>query len=164
MPVVELSNLAILAANVALWAVAHAGSGYVAHRLPLDRLQRDGPLLRLRAVERGGRLYERLGIRRWKDRLPEAGALFRDGLSKRSLPGGRAEGLERFAAETRRAERGHWLSLTCLPLFVLWNPPVGVALMVAYGVLVNLPFIAIQRYNRARVQRVLARRRDRLPG
>jgi len=31
--------------------------------------------------------------------------------------------------------------------------------MVAYGALVNAPFIAIQRYNRQRIQRILARRR-----
>ena len=43
------------------------------------------------------------------------------------------------------------------PLFVLWNPPPIAAVMVAYGVLVNAPFIAIQRYNRARVSRVLRR-------
>ena len=44
------------------------------------------------------------------------------------------------------------------PLFAIWNPPLGVALMVAYGVGINLPFIAIQRYNRIRVSRALRSR------
>ena len=62
-----------------------------------------------------------------------------------------------FVRETRRAELGHWWALACSPLFVLWNPPLAAALLVAYGVLANLPFILIQRYNRLRTQSVLAR-------
>lgn len=157
MPLVfTLSFVGTLAANVVAWAAIHAGSGYVVHRLPLDRLQHDGWLLRSRQWEGGGRWYQhRLRIRRWKDHLPEAGALFAGGISKRHLG---VTDLDRFVAETRRAERGHWLALAGSPLFVLWNPPSGVVLMVAYGVVVNAPFIAVQRYNRQRAQRLLARR------
>jgi glycosyl-4,4'-diaponeurosporenoate acyltransferase len=155
---VELSAWGILAANVAGAAAVHAGSGYVAHRLPLDRLQHDGWLLRPRRFEAGGRLYERsFRIRRWKDHLPEAGALFPGGVSKRHVTRG-TDYLERFVAETRRAEYGHWLAVACSPVFALWNPLLGLLLMVAYAVLVNAPFIAIQRYNRQRAQRILARR------
>ena len=77
---------------------------------------------------------------------------------KRHVGGRDVAALERFAAETRRAEYGHWAAMACGPLFVLWNPPAVAAVMVAYGVGVNVPFIAIQRYNRARVSRLLARR------
>lgn len=151
-----LSFVGTLAANVMAWAVIHAGSGYVVHRLPLHRLQRDGWLLRPRPWEDSGRWYVRaLRIRRWKDHLPEAGALFAGGISKRHLG---ATDLDRFVAETRRAERGHWLALAWSPVFVLWNPPSGLVLMVTYGVVVNAPFIAVQRYNRQRAQRLLTRR------
>ena len=158
-PVIDLDPVPNVLVDVAAWCVIHAGTGYAVHRLPLRRLQRDNRLLRLRPIEDDGRLYERLGIKRWKDRLPEAGALFAGGVSKRSLPAVTEGGLERFAAETRRAELGHWLAMAGGPLFVLWNPPSIAAVMVAYGILVNAPFIAIQRYNRARVSRCLARTR-----
>ena len=151
---VDLSGWGLLAANVVGAGCVHAGTGYVAHRLPLDRLEHDGWLLAARPVERGGRVYERLRIRRWKDRLPEAGALFAGGVSKRRLAGD----LERFAAETRRAEYGHWLAMAFAPVFALWNPLMGLVLMATYSVVVNAPFIAIQRYNRQRAQRVLTRR------
>ena len=95
-----------------------------------------------------------LGVRRWKDHLPEAGALFAGGIGKRSLP----DSIETFVQETRRAELAHWWALTAGPAFALWNPLRGVVLMVTYGVVVNAPFIAIQRYNRYRAQRLLARR------
>lgn len=154
-PAGPIPTWAIVAANVGFWAVVHAGTGYLVHRLPAHRLADDGWLHRPRATERGGDLYVRLGIRRWKDRLPEAGALFAGGLSKRHLPSTGDAGLERFAVETRRAELGHWLALAAGPVSIAWNPPVGAAAMVTYGVAVNAPFIAIQRYNRLRVARIL---------
>jgi glycosyl-4,4'-diaponeurosporenoate acyltransferase len=157
LPLVHLADPMAVAIDVIAWGVVHAGTGYAAHRLPERRLVRDGWLLRPRSIERDGRMYERFRIRRWKDRLPEAGALFAGGVSKRKLPSGRA-GLERFAAETRRAELAHWWALSASPLFLLWNPPLASTLLVAYGVTVNLPFIAIQRYNRLRVRRVVAAR------
>ena len=46
-------------------------------------------------------------------------------------------------------------STFCGPVFVLWNPPLAAALLSAYGVVVNLPFIMIQRYNRFRIAAVL---------
>lgn len=147
--------------DVAAWGFFHAVTGYAAHRLDERRLARDGWLLRPRSFEDGGRWYRRLRIDRWKDRLPEAGATFEGGISKRTLPARDADGLQvglqTFVRETRRAELGHWWALACSPLFVLWNPPLAATLLVAYGVLVNLPFIAIQRYNRFRTQRLLGR-------
>ncbi len=159
-PVVALPSLAILALNIATWALGHGVAGYRAHRLAVGRLVDDGPLLRRRGFEGDGRLYERVRIRAWKDRLPEAGGLFAGGTSKRTLPDGigRRDALVAFRRETIRAERAHWGSLVVLPLFWLWNPPVGVALMAVYGLAVNAPFIAVQRYNRARTDRILRRR------
>ena len=154
----HLTHPATLVVDVVAWGVFHSVTGYAAYRLSDRRLARDGWLLRTRSFEEGGRWYRRrLRIQRWKDRLPDAGDLFADGLSKRRLPANDRAGLERFARETRRAELAHWWALFCGPLFVLWNPPVAVVLLIAYGVLVNLPFIAIQRYNRARIAALLER-------
>lgn len=152
---VELPSGWIVVLNIAFWAVAHAGTGYAAHRLGPTRLADDGWLLRVRAFERP--LHRALRVRRWKDHLPEAGATFPGGISKRHLP----ERLEVFERETRRAELAHWWAATCGPLAVIWNPWPGVALMVLYGVAVNAPFIVIQRFNRSRVQRLLAARERR---
>lgn len=147
--------------DVVAWGLVHAATGYLAHRLPLRRLERDGWLTRLRPWEADGRFYTRtLRIKRWKDRVPEAGALFAGGVSKAHLPtdGEAGGGLERFVAETRRAELAHWWAAAASPLFALWNPWYALPLLVGYGVGVNLPFVAIQRYNRLRATRVLARR------
>jgi glycosyl-4,4'-diaponeurosporenoate acyltransferase len=150
---------ATIVADVIAWGVFHAATGYAAHRLDDGRLGRDGWLLRPRRFEDAGRWYRRrLRIHRWKDRVPDAGDLFRGGVSKRHLPAYDVAGLQLFARETRRAELAHWWAMSCGPVFVLWNPPLAAGLLVGYGVLANLPFILIQRYNRFRIQSLLERR------
>jgi glycosyl-4,4'-diaponeurosporenoate acyltransferase len=151
--------------DVVAWGVFHSLTGYAAHRLDDERLCREGWLLTIRRFETGGGWYRRwLRIDRWKDHVPEAGDLFRGGISKRHLPGYSDEGLLLFARETRRAELAHWWALACGPLFLLWNPVAASGLLLAYGVVANLPFIAIQRYNRARTLALIERRATRRLG
>lgn len=145
-----------IALDVLAWGVLHSATGYLAHKIHPDHLTHDPPGLRPRAFEDGGRWYERhLAIRAWKDRVPEAGDLLPGGVSKRHLPTRDDAGLQAFIRETRRAELGHWWAMGAGPLLLLWNPPLASVLLVSYGVGVNLPFIAIQRYNRQRAQAVL---------
>lgn len=147
----------VVVIDTVVWAVAGVVVGRWAAGLALDRLHHDGPVTRLRAAERGGTCYERVGIRRWKDRLPEAGTLF-GGTSKAHLAGRDDADLARYAAETRRAERVHWVLLALGPGFALWNPLPLAAAMVAYGVIANVPCLVVQRYNRGRIVRILDRR------
>ena len=151
-----------VAVDVVAWALLSLAAGYGLHRTSTARLDHDTWVTRLRPFERSGRRYERLGIRRWKDHLPEAGALFAGGISKRSS-GGR-NSLHRFAIETRRAEYTHWVLLAVSPLFALWNPWFLTIAMVAYAVVANLPFVIVQRYNRGRIERLLSRRPPRPTG
>lgn len=151
--------------DIVAWAVIGTVAGYAAHRAPVARFAEDGPLTRLRDFERDGRWYEqRIGIKRWKGRLPEAGGLFRDGFSKRSLRSESVDELERFVVETRRAEVTHWVVMGAGPFFLLWNPWGLGLVMVGYGVVANLPCLVVQRYNRARLQRVVALARRRRSG
>jgi glycosyl-4,4'-diaponeurosporenoate acyltransferase len=148
--------------DTAAWAVVGVAVGYGMHRVPAARLAHDGPLTRLRPFEADGRWYERrLHIKTWKARLPEAGALFEGGFSKRALDDSSLDHLERFVVETRRAELTHWLVLAAGVPFVLWNPPGLLAVMWLYAVVANVPCLLIQRYNRARLTRVLDRARRR---
>ena len=160
--VIELSNEWTVVLDVVAWAAISTLTGYVAHRMPPSRFAADGFFTRLRPFESDGRWYERrVGIKRWKSRLPEAGALFRNGFSKRSLRSDSVDQLERFVVETRRAETTHWVLLAAGPLFVPWNPWGLALVMVAYGVVANVPCLVVQRYNRARLRRVIELARDR---
>jgi glycosyl-4,4'-diaponeurosporenoate acyltransferase len=161
--VLQLSDGWTVVLDVAVWAAGSSLTGYLMHRLGPDAFTRDGVITRLRPFERSGRFYEeRLRIKRWKGRLPEAGGLFPGGFSKRSLRKVEPAYLERFVQETRRAEVTHWVIIGLGPLFFLWNPWWLGVVMVTYGIAGNAPCLLAQRYNRARLLRTLdrVRRRD----
>ena len=154
----------VIASDFVAWAALHALTGYAAHRVPLERYERDDWLFRERAIERGGRLYtDALQIRRWKHLLPDAGGWFAGGFPKAQLATSDAAYLERFVAETRRAELGHWLAMVSTPVFALWNPWWVLPIQAGYALATNGPCIVAQRYNRIRLLRVVDRPR-RAPG
>lgn len=144
-----------------IWILFHFGSGYVAHHLPTGVLSALPVVNRSYRWEGSGDLYVRLGIRAWKGHLPEAGDFFEGGFSKRHLRSQAPAYLRRFLLETARAEFSHWLTWGMALTFFVWTPwQVGVVMLI-YGAIVNLPCILVQRYNRARLRRALARRSDR---
>jgi glycosyl-4,4'-diaponeurosporenoate acyltransferase len=151
--VIALSRYPALAVDIVAWAVIGVAVGYGMHRLSADRIAHDGPVTRLRSFERDGRFYESIGIRRWKDRLPEAGDWFAGGVSKRTTGGPSA--FDQFVIETRRAELTHWAVLGFAPFFALWNPWYLTVAMWTYAVVANVPCLLVQRYNRARLERLI---------
>ena len=149
--------LEILCLYAGIWILIHLGAGYVAHHLPTRLLLALPVVSRSYAWEGAGRAYQRLGIRAWKGRLPEGGAFFLGGFSKRRLHSNALGSLERFALETTRAECSHWLSWGLSLTFFAWNPWHVGAAMVLYGAASNAPFILVQRYYRARLRRIIQR-------
>ena len=65
--------------------------------------------------------------------------------------------LRRWVVESCRAELCHWLAMLPGLLFILWTPPVAALLNLLYGVLINLPCVIAQRYNRPRLLVLLGR-------
>lgn len=154
---IELAPWALVIVNALAWVAWSFAVGWFSVRRPVLSL-RTGPLTRLRAWERGGRVYRRvLRVHRWKDRLPEAGALL-GGMSKRQLPRAEQGGLARFGQECLRAEQAHLVQMAALPVFAVWNPPIGMVVNAVYALGANLPCVIAVRYNRARVDALLARR------
>lgn len=151
-----MSRLTLVAVDVVAWAAIHASTGYLVHRLPSRLFERDTFLTRARRIEAGGALYVRsLKIKRWKGRLPEAGALFAGGFDKKHLAGRDPAYLATYVRETRRAELGHVLAAGAAPLFFLWNPWYVGVVMLVYAAVANGPCVAAQRFNRLRLLRIL---------
>lgn len=156
---IPLPDLVAVAVSSVMWVLIGLVTGWFFHRRSIDSLAHDGWLTRPRRFEQDGRWYQRhLRIRSWKDRLPEKGDLFPDGFSKRHLIDRSTPHLERFVAETRRAELVHWSNMAAGPLFLIWCSPLLGTCMIVFGVVAHLPFILVQRYNRARLLVVLRRR------
>jgi glycosyl-4,4'-diaponeurosporenoate acyltransferase len=151
--VVELGVAAAVAAVCVFWAAASAVVGRRAAGRPWRSLVRLG-----RPVgQRSRRRWERLGVRRWKDRLPEAGPLF-GGLTKRRLPSATDGGAERFAAECRRAELVHIALLWAAVIPAVWCPPWLWAASLGYAIVANVPCLGAARYNRARAEAIMRTR------
>ena len=151
---IELPILWVLVLNVAGWPVLQLGLAWAFTRTPVSRFHPP----RSFAWERGGRFYERLfGIKRWKDRLPDAARWFGGGFAKGTLASLDSNYLRRFIVETWRGELCHWIALGFAPVFFLWNPWWADLVMAGYAIAANLPCILAQRYNRLRLRRLLAR-------
>ncbi len=98
--------------------------------------------------ERDGRIYEKLGVRIWKDRLPDMSKAMPDMTRKSvSMSGGSAQA-ETVAQETCVAEMVHWvlMALSWI-IYRIYACTLGAAIAILYA-LSHIPFIIIQRYNR----------------
>ena len=112
---------------------------------------------RCRDWEKGGRVYNKLHIRRWKDRLPDMSRLMPD-MVRKDLGSDPAV----LVQETCVAECVHWaLTLLSAGIFFLWRSGWAALLWLVYNVLGNVSFIVIQRYNRPRLQKLAEKTRRR---
>lgn len=158
---IELPLVWIIVLNVGGWLVLQLGLAWAFTRMPVAWFQPG----RAPAWERSGRVYEKvLAIKRWKDRLPDAARWFAGGFAKGELSGRGAVYWQRFIRETWRGELCHWAALACAPVFFLWNPWWGNLIILLYAVAANLPCILVQRYNRARFERLSDRARPVVAG
>ena len=138
--------------NISGWPVIQLSLASLFLRLPDSWFRAP----RTFAWEKSGRFYERgFGIKRWKDSLPDAAGWFGGGFAKRNLASSDTAYLERFIRETWRGELCHWSAMALAPVFFLWNPWWASLVMLTCALLLNLPCILAQRYNRARMQRLL---------
>ncbi len=144
--------LRLVLTNLAVVFVVTIAIGASAPRWPHRWLLRDRGPLRLTPVDELPR-YRRFGVHTWARRFPEGGGVFGD--SKRTLPGRSREALAGYLLEVRRAEWVHWLSLLSLVPLAAFNPWWLWLLFAVIAGAVNVPFVAILRYNRIRLLRVL---------
>lgn len=158
---VELSGVWLILLNAVVWVALHLGVAYLCCRIPIHRLDHRLWLFRTRDWEQGGSAYQTvLRIRKWKSLLPSGGPTLGADFSLAHVESHDRAYLQRWVTESCRAEITHWLVIVPVALFVLWNPPVGVAANVVYAVAANVPCILAQRYNRPRVLAILDRHED----
>ena len=116
--------------------------------------------------EQDGRVYLKLGINRWQNRVPDMSRIFPKLMPAKAmdkLPD--QAGLLAMIRETCVAEAVHViLCVLGLPCLLLWPGIGGVIVYAVYVLLGNLPFILIQRYNRPRLVRTYRRRQKQKEG
>jgi glycosyl-4,4'-diaponeurosporenoate acyltransferase len=138
--------------NIIVWLCIHLGVSSFVSIVPRSFVASFSLLYKIKNWERNGHVYERLGVKVWKGRLPEARKWFR---REKTIAHIREMGnIQMFERQTNRSELSHWLQMLPALLFFLFHPPWAGWIMVAYAILFNVPFIMVQRYNRARLERL----------
>ena len=106
--------------------------------------------------EKGGKLYERVGIRQWKDKVPDMSRISRrltkKSISEKPTP----DSLLGLIRETCVAELIHELLMLLGFLCYLIRRTKRTLFWVMVWALGNLPYVMIQRYNRPRLIRLRA--------
>ncbi len=135
---------------------------FVGRLLPKSWFRANKPPYRTCRFEKEGRIYEKLHIRKWQNKLPDMSKILPFMMPPKSLAANCETKLPRMIQETCVAEFIHGMnclvSLYCLKLF---SGIGGVIIVLLYAVLFNIPYIIIQRYNRPRLIKLLKRFEER---
>lgn len=108
--------------------------------------------------EKGGAIYEKIGIRRWKDKVIDQSRFTRFLVKKTVQPRATAQQMEKLARETCVSETVHnILALLTLYCLRLWPGFGGVQFTVLFIIFGQLRYSIIQRYNRPRFVDLAAR-------
>lgn len=106
------------------------------------------------AWEQEGNFYLHFGIRKWQAKVPDMSKILPKLIPAKKVGANFDAELPRMITETCIAEWIHVLLCPlALPCLWLWPGRGGVIFVTVY-ILVNIPFIMIQRYNRPRFIRI----------
>jgi len=108
------------------------------------------------AWEKDGKVYEKIGVRKWKKITPDMSKYIRRAFPKQGSMMRDAAFLRRLLAETCSAEIVHWGLILFCPVFPILMEKYGYLSMLLFNIGNLLPII-IQRYNRPRVLQIVQR-------
>jgi len=142
-----------------VWPVLQVTAALICLYLPDRYFSPDSFLFSAHRFEKEGRIYDSVfRVSRWKHLLPDGGAILKKrSFSKKKLESFSKEYLNRFLVESARGELTHWLAILPFWIFGFFTPPKVVWYMLVYTLLINLPCIIAQRYNRPRIKKLLQR-------
>jgi glycosyl-4,4'-diaponeurosporenoate acyltransferase len=153
----HLSSVWAITLDIVIWLVIHVGVSVSVASIRQYSFNSEAWIYRERAWEKNGRIYESIfKVKRWKGLLPDGAAVFRSGFRKKRLLSVDMEYVQRFVVEICRAELTHWIILAFSVVFFIWNPWWVGLIMIAYALVVNMPCVITQRYNRIRLKRLFA--------
>ncbi len=160
MQIIILSDVWTIYLCFLVWPVLQVSAVLICLHLPDRFFSPDSFLYRAHGFEKNGRIYDRIfHVSRWKHLLPDGGTVWKKReFKKKKLESFSEENLTQFLIESTRGEAIHWLAIFPFWLFWFFTPPMVPWIMLAYALLINMPCIIAQRYNRPRVQRLLKRK------
>jgi len=122
--------------------------------LPKSWFQENVFLYRAFPFENEGRIYEKLHIRKWQNKLLDMSRIFPMLMPAKKMNAENRSDIFIMIRETRIAEFTHMiLGISGFLCLFLWRGAGGMIVSLLYCI-GNIPFIMIQRYNRPRLEKV----------
>ncbi|RSK27516.1 hypothetical protein EJF36_11825 [Bacillus sp. HMF5848] len=143
--------------NVLVWGIIHTIGAYIPSKFNEKTINFFSCLYPVNRWE--VKVYEKLRIKKWKEKLPDGGDWVKGGIKKREINVKSIKGVERFIFETKRAELSHIMQILPAPIFFTFNDILSGWIMIVYAFCFNTPFIMIQRYNRYRLLHIMQKRK-----
>lgn len=156
MQILFLPDWLMLILYIVAWPLFQVSIAMIGNKVDDSKFDPNSFWLKTRRWEDDGLFYKHvLKITKWKSYLPDGAKTHKGGFTKSNLKNIDSEYLNAFIAETGRAEIFHWLQILPFWVFGLIGPFFVVWIMLGYALLVNIPCIIAQRYNRPRLLRLL---------
>lgn len=125
---------------------------YLSNKMPDHFYSNGNWLLRQREWEKRGEFYQRVfRVKLWKKLLPELGDIVKSVFPKKRIKEYTREYLNKYIFESCKSEMTHWCIIFSTLLFFLWSEFEPAMMIVLLAIILNLPYIIIQRYNRPRI-------------
>ncbi len=148
------SSFELFIFNVVVYAIMQLLRLVVDQHLPKSHTDLDRKIFQSYTWEDKGNFYDKyFKVSKWKDYLPSIN--FTAGFSKRHIVENSSAYFEQFIREMNMSESNHIRSILSTLVFAIWNPLNMFLLVMALSVLIQAPFIIIQRYNRPRMVAIL---------
>lgn len=151
MPLIHLNTIQMLILIFILCPFIQVTGALIGRKVPDSKLNAEMFLYRSHKWENNGKFYKKLFVHKWKGLLPDGAKHFKGDFTKKHLLSTNSEYLAKFVRESCRAELVHYLGMLPFVIFFLLVPPLVAGILIIYSVLVNIPCIIAQRYNRPRL-------------
>lgn len=146
----------VFSRNILLFALLSMLNTAVSLILPENLFIYTKWLFKERKWEHGGTVYQKLfNIKKWKDKLPELSDIIKRNFPKKKLPSFNVEYLKKYIVESCRSEMCHWMIVISVIVFSSWFNDDMENFIFILAVILNVPYIMIQRFNRPRIINVM---------
>lgn len=156
MRVVFLSDTLTVLLCFIIWGVYQSLVSFICFKIPDKFYNPNSFIFRTYKWEKNGKIYSRFfKVEKWKKYLPDGGAVVKGGYRKKNLENFSKTNLEKFVVESCRGEVSHWIAIFPFWVFGFIAPIFVLIPMFIYAMVVNMPCIITQRYNRPRFMKIL---------
>jgi glycosyl-4,4'-diaponeurosporenoate acyltransferase len=142
--------------NLIIFVLFTIEVSYLSNKFPDKVYSYKRWIFKERKWEENGQVYHRiLKVNYWKNRLPELGDFLKGVFPKKQIKEYSQKYLQIYLIESCKAELTHWGIILSSCLFLFWCDLKTSAIIVIIAVVLNLPYVAILRYNRPRIVKLI---------